>query len=233
MGNTYADLNVVLVEPSAMQARSVVKAFNDIGITRLRVADSAAAAFALMHEARPDLVVGALYLPDMSGTDLVLAMHKDRDFEGIPFILVSSETRQESLDAARQAGICALLPKPFTDMGATLKWVMTGRLRKAGVKFYMESTISEVHDGNVIVKHETTAEIENGGVIINSDDQQTRIPAKSLIFAVGYVSESGVFERIKASGLPYYQVGDAKRTRNLRDAIVEGYMAGTEWVDSL
>lgn len=147
--------------------------------------------------------------------------------------LVGGETADLLIEDGIQVSLVDLLPKPFTDMGATLKWVMTGRLRKAGVKFYMESTISEVHDGNVIVKHETTAEIENGGVIINSDDQQTRIPAKSLIFAVGYVSESGVFERIKASGLPYYQVGDAKRTRNLRDAIVEGYMAGTEWVDSL
>ena len=110
---------------------------------------------------------------------------------------------------------------------------MTGRLRKARVKLYMESTISEVHNGCVIVRHDTTAEIENGGVIIRSDDQQTRIPAKSLIFAVGYISETDVIAEIKATGLPYYQIGDAKRSRNLRDSTVEGYMAGTEWVDSL
>jgi hypothetical protein len=118
-------------------------------------------------------------------------------------------------------------------MGATLKWVMTGRLRKARVNFYMESTISEIYDGHVIVKHDTTAELENGGVIIRSDDQQVKIPAKSLIFAVGYASESEVNAAIKATGLPYYQIGDAIHSRNLRDATVEGYLAGTKWVDSL
>ena len=147
--------------------------------------------------------------------------------------LVGGETADLLIEDNIEVSIVDMLPKPFTDMGATLKWVMTGRLRKAGVKLYMESTILEVHNGNVIIRHETTADIENGGVIIHSDDRQTRIPAKSLIFAVGYNSETDVINEIKAAGLPYYQIGDARRSRNLRHSTVEGYMAGTEWVDSL
>ena len=50
---------------------------------------------------------------------------------------------------------------------------------------------------------------------------------------MGYISETDVIAEIKATGLPHYQIGDAKRSRNLRDSTVEGYMAGTEWVDSL
>jgi len=147
--------------------------------------------------------------------------------------LVGGETADLLIEDDIEVSLVDLIPKPFTDMGATLKWVMTGRLRKAGVNMYMESTISEVHDGHVIVKHDTTADIENGGVIINSADRQTRIPAKSLIFAVGYISETDVITEINAAGLPYYQIGDAIRSRNLRDATFEGYFAGTKWVDSL
>ena len=147
--------------------------------------------------------------------------------------LVGGETADLLIEDDIEVSLVDLIPKPFTDMGATLKWVMTGRLRKAGVNMYMESTISEIHDGQVIVQHDTTAEIENGGVIINSSDQVTRFPAKSLIFAVGYISETEVITEIKAAGLPFYQIGDAIRSRNLRDATVEGYLAGTEWVDSL
>jgi len=147
--------------------------------------------------------------------------------------LVGGETADLLIEDDIEVSLVDLIPKPFTDMGATLKWVMTGRLRKAGVNMYMESTISEVHDGHVIVKHDTTAEVENGGVIINSSDQVTRIPAKSLIFAVGYISETDVITQINAAGLPYYQIGDAIRSRNLRDATFEGYFAGTKWVDSL
>jgi len=147
--------------------------------------------------------------------------------------LVGGETADLLIEDDIEVSLVDLIPKPFTDMGATLKWVMTGRLRNAGVNMYMESTVSDVHNGHVIVKHDTTAEIENGGVIINSSDQVTRIPAKSLIFAVGYSSETNVITEIKAAGLPFYQIGDAIRSRNLRDATFEGYIAGTEWVDSL
>jgi len=147
--------------------------------------------------------------------------------------LVGGETADLLIEDGIEVSLVDMVPKPFTDMGATLKWVMTGRLRKAGVKMFMESTISEVYDGHVIVKHDITADFENGEVVIQSGDQQTKLPAKTLIFAVGYVSESDVNASIKATGLPYYQIGDARRTRNLRDAVTEGYLAGTEWVDSL
>jgi len=147
--------------------------------------------------------------------------------------LVGGETADLLIEDGIDVSLVDLVPKPFTDMGATLKWVMTGRLRKAGVKMFMESTISEVYDGHVIVKHDITADFENGEVIIQSGDQQTKLPAKTLIYAVGYVPESDVNASIKATGLPYYQIGDARRTRNLRDAVTEGYLAGTEWVDSL
>lgn len=147
--------------------------------------------------------------------------------------LVGGETADMLIEDGIEVSLVDLIPKPFTDMGATLKWVMTGRLRKAGVKMYMESTISEVQNDDVIIKHDTTANVNDGGIVINSADRQTRIPAKSLIFAVGYISETDVISEIKATGLPYYRIGDAVRSRSLRDAMFEGYFAGTKWVDSL
>jgi len=67
-----------------------------------------------MRAARPDLVISALYLPDMSGTDLVGAMRHESDLEQVAFILISSETRPQALDPVRQLGVCGILPKPFS-----------------------------------------------------------------------------------------------------------------------
>jgi two-component system chemotaxis response regulator CheY len=67
-----------------------------------------------MREARPDVVISALYLPDMEGTALVGAMRADADLEQVAFILVSSETRPQALDPVRQSGVCGILPKPFS-----------------------------------------------------------------------------------------------------------------------
>lgn len=107
-------LAVFLVEPSAAQAKFIAGEFDAVGAGRVRVFESGAAALKAMRESRPDVVVSALYLPDMSGTDLVGRMRRERDLEQVPFILVSSETRPQALEPVRQAGVCAIVPKPFS-----------------------------------------------------------------------------------------------------------------------
>ena len=114
MSGAFADPSILLVEPSAMQAKVVSKAFRELGMEKLRTVETAKAALDCMCDLRPDVVVSALYLPDMTGLNLVLAMREESDLAGIPFILVSSETRPQALDPVRQAGICGILPKPFT-----------------------------------------------------------------------------------------------------------------------
>ena len=110
----FAGLTVLLVEPSAAQARYITAQLNEAGLGQVRGVDSGKAALLAMSEIRPDLVVSALYLPDMSGTDLVGAMRRDPDLEQVAFILISSETRPQALEPVRQAGVCGILPKPFT-----------------------------------------------------------------------------------------------------------------------
>jgi two-component system chemotaxis response regulator CheY len=83
----------------------------------------------------PDLVISALYLPDMSGTDLVHAMRRDDALEDTSFMLISSETRFRYLDPIRQAGAIAILPKPFSQdelkiaLNTTLDFLDPGSLQ--------------------------------------------------------------------------------------------------------
>ncbi len=114
MNAAFADPTLLLVEPSAMQAKYITQCCKELGIERVRLAESATDALASMRDVRPDVVISALYLPDMTGTELVVTMRDDPDLAGVPFILVSSETRPQALDPVRQAGVCGILPKPFT-----------------------------------------------------------------------------------------------------------------------
>lgn len=54
-----------------------------------------------------------MYLTDMTGTELVETMRKTEPLEDMPFMLISSETSFQVLDPIRQAGVVAILPKPF------------------------------------------------------------------------------------------------------------------------
>ena len=124
-----------------------------------------------------------------------------------------------------------MVSKPFKDMGATLKWVLTGRLREAKVRFFMNSTITQINAGQVVIRKEPDARMVDGDVVIEREDLVTKIPAKSLVFAVGYEADGVLLDQVKASGLPYHVIGDAKRTRRLKDAVAEGYRTATQWVN--
>lgn len=121
------DLQILLVEPSPMQARVIEQALLRIGVGKVEVAASGGEALMIMRDRAPSCVISAMYLPDMTGTELVFAMREDAALEWLPFILVSSETRPQVLAPVRQSGACGILPKPFSDeqlrraIGATLE----------------------------------------------------------------------------------------------------------------
>ena len=95
--SAFGRLRLLLVEPSALQAKIIRKACDEIGVGQVDVIGTAHEALEAMAQRRPDVVLSALYLPDGSGTGLVGAMRADPALAGLPFILVSSETRPQGL----------------------------------------------------------------------------------------------------------------------------------------
>ncbi|WP_374263100.1 response regulator [Zoogloea sp.] len=112
--DSLGQLRVLLVEPSAVQAKIIRRHCDEIGLTRVTVVGGVAEACAEMGRVRPDAVLSALYLPDGTGTGLVTAMRADPEWASLPFVLISSETRPQALDAVRQSGVCGIVPKPFS-----------------------------------------------------------------------------------------------------------------------
>jgi len=108
-------LPVKLVEPSAVQAKAITAMLAKRGAGNVQRFESAAALLEAPHPESRCLVISALYLPDMTGTELVQRMRSSSRFQDTPFILISSETRPQVLEPVRQAGVCGLLPKPFSD----------------------------------------------------------------------------------------------------------------------
>lgn len=113
---SFQDLDVLVVEPSALQQRIVREALARLGVCRIATADNAAAALDAARGVPPALIVASMYLPDQSGVELLQALRADEALAGIAFILVSSEAREEIIDPIRQSGASAILGKPFSDI---------------------------------------------------------------------------------------------------------------------
>ena len=113
MNLEISDLSILLVEPSGSQLKMIQKHLKAHGVNKITGVSSGEDALVEMKKFEPDLVISSMYLPDMTAIDLVTTMRDDGTLDHIPFMLISSETRFEHTDPIRQAGVVAILPKPF------------------------------------------------------------------------------------------------------------------------
>lgn len=111
----FIDLQVFLVEPSPTQQHIIKQFLLDLGISDIRILTSGKETLDQLTHGSPDLIMSSMYLPDMTGADLVHEMRKDAYSYDMAFLLISSETNINYLEPIRQAGAIAILPKPFTN----------------------------------------------------------------------------------------------------------------------
>ena len=117
-----SELSILLVEPSPTQLKVIIKHLEHEGITSIEGVTTGTEALNNISRYAPDLIMSSMYLPDMTATELVTTIRQSTAGQNIPFMLISSETDFKALDPIRQAGVVAILPKPFshTDLGRAL-----------------------------------------------------------------------------------------------------------------
>ncbi len=106
-------LVVLLIEPSSTQRHIIGEFLTISAIHHLDCVENGQEALQAMEYQKPHLVISAMHLPDMTGTELIETMRSREDLRDIAFILISSETKMSYIEAIRQAGAVAILPKPF------------------------------------------------------------------------------------------------------------------------
>ncbi len=110
----FTDLQVFLVEPSPTQQNIIKQFLFDLGISNITFIGSGKETLNLLKQSSPDLIMSSMYLPDMTGADLVHEIRDDSNSYDMAFLLISSETNLKYLEPIRQAGAIAILPKPFS-----------------------------------------------------------------------------------------------------------------------
>jgi two-component system chemotaxis response regulator CheY len=110
---TLDQLHVLLVEPSSTQQRIITGHLNGFGVMAIDRVSTGRAALDSLNPDIHDLIISTMHLQDMTGTELVQNMRMDERLRDIPFMLISSETHFRYLEPIRQAGVIAILPKPY------------------------------------------------------------------------------------------------------------------------
>jgi len=161
------EIATVLVEPSVAQRRIIENFLKEAGIVDIAWTKTGNDALEIINKMSPDLVVSAMHLEDMTGTDLVQIMREDVSMTDIPFMLISSETHYRYLEPIRQAGVIALLPKPFE----------LRQLKKA-----IESTVNYLDPGELDMRHFSSEDIK---VLVVDDSVTARNHIKRVLVNMG------------------------------------------------
>jgi len=155
---TINDLYILLIEPSSTQRKYIIQHLQEAGIGVVNGVVTGEEALHSMQKDMPDLVISNMYFADMTGIDLVTKMRENPITEEIPFMLISSESSFRMLEPIRQAGVIAILPKPFNDedlsraLMATIDYIEPGELE---LELYEVDSLHVlvVDDSNLARKH--------------------------------------------------------------------------------
>lgn len=153
-----------------MQARIVKKHLTELGVAEIHEYRDGKPALDAMHNLKPDLVISAMYLNDMSGNALIEKMRSDPVLTDCAFILISSEDNPEHLDGIKQSGACAIVAKPFG----------IAELRNA-----IYATLDFLNAGSLALESDQT-DIENLHVLIVDDSSSARNYLKRVLANIGF-----------------------------------------------
>jgi two-component system chemotaxis response regulator CheY len=110
---SISDLHILLVEPSDTQSKIIKTLLLAENVQTVDVVQNVEQAKASIRAHGADMVVSTMYLADGNGLDILRFIKDDDANASIPFMLVSSENSISKLDEFKQAGVAAILPKPF------------------------------------------------------------------------------------------------------------------------
>ena len=107
------DIDLILVVDDNSDMRRMVKASAlDMGY-RVVTAEDGQAGLDAAKEHMPDLIVSDWMMPNMSGPEMVTAIREDETLRGIPVVMLTAKSDEESKLVGTGVGADAFLGKPF------------------------------------------------------------------------------------------------------------------------
>lgn len=123
------NINILLVDDDVDFSAIIAERFrrNGAGVV---IANSAKDAISAIKEAKLDIIILDLYLPDMSGVDFVKLVRKEN--LKIPVILLTGHEEDELVLEAMRAGVSSYVQKPFDDAALWKKIEELAKITEGG-----------------------------------------------------------------------------------------------------
>jgi CheY-like chemotaxis protein len=108
-------MNILIVDDSSLTRKAIRRIIGMINmeIGQIFEADNGVSALKLMDEARIDLVLADLNMPEMGGVEMIHRMKSAETTRSIPVVIVSTESSMTRIKELLAQGVRDYLHKPF------------------------------------------------------------------------------------------------------------------------
>jgi two-component system chemotaxis response regulator CheY len=104
---------VLIVDDYKTMLRIVKNLLNQIGFENVDEATDGTMALSKLKEKRYGLIISDWNMEPMSGYELLQKVRAGDSTKGLPFIMVTAESKTDNVVAAKQAGVNNYIVKPF------------------------------------------------------------------------------------------------------------------------
>ena len=119
-------MEVLVVDDYPTMRRILKNLLNQLGFMNVTEATDGADALGKMRGRSPGIIISDWNMEPMTGLQLLKEVRSDIKLKGLPFIMVTAESKTENIIAAKQAGVNNYIVKPFN--AETLKSKMSAVL---------------------------------------------------------------------------------------------------------
>jgi len=119
MSATTLNMSILIVDDYKSMLRIIRNLLKQLGFNNVDEAMDGSSALQKLRAKEYGLVISDWNMEPMSGIDLLKEVRADNKLQGVPFIMITAESKTENVVAAKEAGVNNYIVKPFN--AATLK----------------------------------------------------------------------------------------------------------------
>ena len=110
------EIRALIVDDSSVMRKIVERSLRQAGLTELvvREAGTGIEGLAILKSQQVDLILSDINMPSMDGLEFVRQVHVQNLAPGVPVIMITTESSEEHVKQAIQAGARGYIRKPFT-----------------------------------------------------------------------------------------------------------------------
>lgn len=110
------EVQALIVDDSSVMRKIVERSLRQAGVDSLVVleAGSGVEGLEVLKGRRVDLILSDINMPAMDGLEFVRQLRQQRLAEGVPVVMITTESSEEHVKQAIEAGAIGYIRKPFT-----------------------------------------------------------------------------------------------------------------------